>query len=142
MTRNQLLNYALMLITSVVTPYLVWIILTHYPADAITMISVSLMVVSTVLIIIARVQIGRSFAISAQARELVTHGLYSKIRHPIYVFAHLFLLGIVIGFRRIDWFILWMVFMLLHIQRVRNEERVLEEKFGEKYREYRRSTWF
>src|SRR5271170_8058348 len=35
---------------------------------------------------LARYQIGDSFAVLAEARKLVTHGIYSKIRHPIYVF--------------------------------------------------------
>jgi protein-S-isoprenylcysteine O-methyltransferase Ste14 len=30
----------------------------------------------------------------------------------------------------------------LQVWRARNEARVLEEKFGEEYREYRRRTWF
>jgi len=35
--------------------------------------------------------VGQSFSVTPQARELVTHGLYSKIRNPIYVFSALML---------------------------------------------------
>src|SRR5271166_5246898 len=42
---------------------------------------------------LARHQIGASFAVRAEAKELVTHGLYSRIRHPIYVFGGLAFLG-------------------------------------------------
>ena len=31
---------------------------------------------------VARFQLGKSFAVTPQAKELVTHGLYSKIRNP------------------------------------------------------------
>ena len=47
--------------------------------------------------ITARVQLGNSFAITAQAKQLVTHGLYSKMSHPIYFFAGIALVGILIG---------------------------------------------
>src|SRR4029077_2733285 len=37
------------------------------------------------LIFTARLQLGKSFSLTPQARKLVTHGLYSRIRNPIYV---------------------------------------------------------
>jgi hypothetical protein len=39
-----------------------------------------------VLWILARVQLGSSFAVTAQAKALVTAGLYAKFRHPVYLF--------------------------------------------------------
>jgi len=38
--------------------------------------------------------------------------------------------------------ILWCGLILLQRKRIRNEERVLEEKFGEEYVQYKKSTWF
>ena len=38
---------------------------------------------SMILLFIARFQLGRSFAVTPQAKVLVTHGLYSKIRNPM-----------------------------------------------------------
>jgi protein-S-isoprenylcysteine O-methyltransferase Ste14 len=35
---------------------------------------------------LARLQLGTSFAIRAQAKELVARGLYSKIQNPVYLF--------------------------------------------------------
>ena len=48
-------------------------------------------VTAAVLLFTARWQLGRSFSVTPQARELVTHGLYSKIRNPIYLFSALML---------------------------------------------------
>ena len=42
---------------------------------------------------IARLQLGKSFAVNPQAKELVTHGLYSKIRNPMYLFSGLLVLS-------------------------------------------------
>jgi len=38
------------------------------------------------LLALARVQLGRAFSVQAKASTLVTSGLYSRIRNPIYVF--------------------------------------------------------
>ena len=35
---------------------------------------------------VARLQLGSSFSARARANQLVTTGLYSKFRHPIYLF--------------------------------------------------------
>src|SRR5918911_4266450 len=36
--------------------------------------------------IVARFQLGSAFTLKPEARRLVTRGLYSRIRHPIYLF--------------------------------------------------------
>ena len=41
--------------------------------------------------------LGRSFSIMACARELVTHGPYGVIRHPLYVAEAITVLGIIIA---------------------------------------------
>jgi protein-S-isoprenylcysteine O-methyltransferase Ste14 len=35
-----------------------------------------------------------------------------------------------------------LILVPLHIRRSRKEDRLLEEKFGQAYREYRKHTWF
>lgn len=91
---------------------------------------------------LARHQIGASFAVRAQAKKLVTHGLYSKIRHPIYLFGGLAFVG---EFLAQGWYIWSAVFALMNFSqyvRARREEHVLREAFGDEYRAYQASTWF
>jgi protein-S-isoprenylcysteine O-methyltransferase Ste14 len=91
---------------------------------------------------LARYQIGASFAVRAQAKKLVTHGLYSKIRHPIYVFGGLAFTG---EFVAMGWYVWTVVFVIMNLGqylRVRREEQVLTEAFGDEYRAYKTSTWF
>lgn len=97
---------------------------------------------SLVLFAIARVQLGKSFALRAQATQLVTSGLYSRIRNPIYVFGSLTLVGVFLYVAR-PWLLLgFAVILPMQIYRVRQEERVLTEKFGEEYLRYKSQTWF
>ena len=95
-----------------------------------------------ILWFIARVQLGKSFSITPQAKELVTHGLYSKIRNPVYFFGSLFIAGLFLYIGR-PWLLLSFVLLIpLQLFRIKKEEKVLQEKFGETYLEYKRSTWF
>jgi protein-S-isoprenylcysteine O-methyltransferase Ste14 len=93
-------------------------------------------------IVAARYQLGRSFAIKAEARQLVTNGIYSRIRNPIYVFGMIMLAGVALMLHRpILWLFLPLI-AVMQITRARREAAVLEAAFGDAYREYRRRTWF
>lgn len=100
-----------------------------------------LMVPGLVLWGIAHVQLGNSFSVRAEARQLVTRGLYSRFRNPIYVFGGIGVAGFVLAIERPIWLLAFLVLVPMQIARSRREARVLEEKFGEEYREYARHTW-
>lgn len=91
---------------------------------------------------VARIQLGKSFAVRAQAKELVTHGLYARIRNPIYLFGSLMILGIFLLLGMPLLLLVFLVLIPLQLFRIRKEERVLEAKFGELYRQYKQRTWF
>jgi protein-S-isoprenylcysteine O-methyltransferase Ste14 len=97
---------------------------------------------AAVLLFIARGQLGRSFSVTAQARQLVTHGLYSRIRNPIYVFGGLMVAGILVALQRPYTLFFLIVLIPVQVFRANKEAKVLEAKFGEVYREYRAKTWF
>lgn len=94
------------------------------------------------LLFLARFQLGKSFSATPQARELVTHGLYSKIRNPMYVFSALLIVGFALTVQ--IWYLLVIIAVLMPLQIIRahQEAKVLEAKFGDAYREYRKNTWF
>ncbi len=93
-------------------------------------------------IAVARYQLGRSFAIRAEAKQLVTHGLYSRIRNPIYMFGSVFIAGLTLVLHRPSlWFLLAFI-VIVQTLRAQREARVLEAAFGDAYRDYRRKTWF
>jgi len=94
------------------------------------------------LFALARLQLGSAFSVEAKASKLVTTGLYSRIGNPIYVFGALMILGVMVFAGRPWWFLVFAVLLPLQIWRSRKEAKVLEEKFGAEYVEYKRKTWF
>jgi protein-S-isoprenylcysteine O-methyltransferase Ste14 len=114
----------------------------HEPWSRMRWIGAGMIVAGFAFWTVAHVQLGASFTASAQARKLVTRGLYSRIRNPIYVFGSIGIAGIFL-FLQMPWLLLvFLALIPMQIFRARNEARVLENAFGEDYREYRKKTWF
>jgi protein-S-isoprenylcysteine O-methyltransferase Ste14 len=93
-------------------------------------------------LITARLQLGKSFSVTPQAKELVTFGLYSRIRNPIYVFVGVMWLGLIVALRLYWLFAPFAVLLSLQLFRVPREASVLQERFGQTDLDYRKQTWF
>ena len=91
---------------------------------------------------LARLQLGTAFSITPQARGLVTSGLYARMRHPIYVFGTIAALGGLLALQIWPLFVAGIFLIPITLLRVRREEQVLAEAFGDEYRRYREKTWF
>jgi protein-S-isoprenylcysteine O-methyltransferase Ste14 len=87
-------------------------------------------------------QLGRSFSVEAKATELVTAGIYSRIRNPIYFFGALMILGVIVWTGRPILLLIYVILIPAQIVRARKEAQILEAKFGDAYVEYRKKTWF
>jgi protein-S-isoprenylcysteine O-methyltransferase Ste14 len=101
-----------------------------------------LMIPALILLTVARIQLGNSFSLTPQANQLVTRGIYSRIRNPIYVFGTIVFTGLFLFLERPYLLLLLVPVLILQIGRARAEARLLEEHFGEQYRQYKASTWF
>jgi protein-S-isoprenylcysteine O-methyltransferase Ste14 len=122
------------------------LLITAIPFLPRTDLSPELGVLSTVLIlggnalaIVVLLRLGRSFSVMAEARGLVTRGIYRHIRHPLYLAEEIAAIGGAMQF-----FSPWAVLLLLvqfgfQLRRMANEERVLERHFPE-YARYRQTT--
>jgi protein-S-isoprenylcysteine O-methyltransferase Ste14 len=118
-----------------------YIITTHQPWTPLKITGVAIVVPAFILFLMARIQLGSNFAIQAKAQSLVTTGVYSRIRNPIYVFGMLIIVGVALYFRPI-YLIVLAVLIPMQIIRSRAEEKVLAEKFGDEYQRYKAKTWF
>ncbi len=103
---------------------------------------ITLLVMVVVWVGTARYQLGTSFAVTPQARRLVTHGLYARFRNPIYVASPVLLIALALTFQR--WWPMLLLIVLVPVQmvRARREASVLRAAFGEEYDRYRARTWF
>ena len=110
--------------------------------NTLSYVALCLSIACAILWFIARWQLGDAFSVGAQAHHLVTQGLYSKIRHPIYVFGTLAFLFVVLALQGWLSLIIWAIVILIQVSRIRREKRILAETFGEEYTAYRSRTWF
>jgi protein-S-isoprenylcysteine O-methyltransferase Ste14 len=140
--KNAKYVFIFVLLTFAGLPWFILRLLAKFPHDLMTYFGISLIIPSYVLLIIAYYQLGSSFAVTPQAKKLVTTGLYAKISHPIYTFGLLLIFGFALVIRNVV-SAAFLGFALVNvIWRVRRENRVLEEKFGDAYRAYREHVWF
>jgi protein-S-isoprenylcysteine O-methyltransferase Ste14 len=102
----------------------------------------ALAVASLALVVKARRDLGPLFSVKAQPKGLVVRGLYARLRHPIYLFVDVAIVGVSLWLAQPLVLAILLVALPLHIYRSRKEDRLLEEKFGEDYREHKRRTWF
>jgi len=121
----------------------IWIVFSRPdPWDLQRCVGAALVIVGVGGIAAARYELGKSFSFKAEAHQLVTRGVYSKIRNPIYVFGVVMIAGFgLVLHRPIVWLILPPL-IVMQVVRARREARVLEASFGDAYRDYRRKTWF
>jgi len=101
----------------------------------------SVSVVAFMLWVVARLQLGNAFSIGPKADYLVTSGLYSKLRHPVYYFSILAAVGIGIYTWTLAVVLPVLILVCLELYRMNQEEKVLTEKFGEDYIKYKAKTW-
>jgi protein-S-isoprenylcysteine O-methyltransferase Ste14 len=88
--------------------------------------------------------LGRQWRIDAglnRDHELIRSGPYSVVRHPIY--SSMFCMLLATGFMVTPWFLLLasvLVFLVGAEIRVRVEDALLQDRFGDKFEEYRRGV--
>ena len=112
------------------------------PRDTARWVGLALCLTGLSGVILARYTLGRSFSIAAKATQLVTTGIYSRIRNPIYVSGVIFIAGLIVMVRRPLLGLILVIIIPMQILRARREAQVLEAKFGDAYRRYRDRTWF
>jgi protein-S-isoprenylcysteine O-methyltransferase Ste14 len=100
----------------------------------------ALMLASVLLFVAAAKAMGANWSVVARMREgheLVTGGVFARLRHPIYVAMSAFLVALAIAFgHEAQLLVAAPLFALGTWIRVREEERLLKAEFGSAYDDY------
>jgi protein-S-isoprenylcysteine O-methyltransferase Ste14 len=112
------------------------------PQDLTRWLGLALSLFGLAGVILGRFTLGRSFSVKAKATELVTTGIYSRIRNPIYFFGIFFIAGVILMVHKPIFWLIMVIIIPLQLIRARREAQVLEARFSETYRQYRAHTWF
>ncbi len=85
----------------------------------------------------------KSFTVVPKAKVLETSGFYCYFRHPIYLGITLTFFGLSLCLGSF-WGLFYslLVIIPLNVVRARKEEKVLIQKFGQKYLDYQKTTLF
>jgi protein-S-isoprenylcysteine O-methyltransferase Ste14 len=103
------------------------------------MVSTLLTLGGSIFAVVVLTQLRESFSIMAEARQLVTAGVYRIVRHPLYLAEEIAAIGVVMQF-----FSPWTALILaaqigFQLRRMQNEEVILAETFPE-FLSYRART--
>ena len=115
---------------------------THLAWPTTRIIGICLLLLVIAWVGVARFQLGRAFSVTPQARQLVTTGLYARIRNPIYFASPFLLIGLSLVLAQWWPMLLLIVVIPLQIARARREAAVLRAAFGAEYDRYYAKTWF
>lgn len=117
----------------------------------IKLIALSIILLSYFFMLMARFQLKDKFSILPQAdKGLETGGIYKYFAHPVYFFSCLAMMGIClylsIIFTNIIVISICSLSLLLYIRmqclRAKQEDKKLLEKYGHKYRDYKKQVIF
>ena len=85
--------------------------------------------------------LGKQYSYGLKPPEiLVKRGLYKRVRHPIYLAMLLYTAGIPLFFSSLYGFLVTLGFIPFTLYRIRIEEKMLIDTFGDEYREYTKKT--
>lgn len=101
------------------------------PSAAALVVANVLMLVGTAGSIWSLHYLGRSFAVLAAARALVTGGPYGIVRHPLYLTEAITMIGVVVMHWSWAAVLVGVAQMLLQYRRMQHEERILRDAFPE-----------
>jgi protein-S-isoprenylcysteine O-methyltransferase Ste14 len=114
-----------------------------YTLSAINIIGLALFVVGMTIAFVAVFTLRRFYSSTLVVREdhqLITHGIYRFTRHPIYLGVIIAIIGIPVFVSSLYGLLIMFLLIPIILYRIKMEERLLTEEFGDAYRAYQERT--
>lgn len=125
---------------SVFTIFLIYI-LRYFNRSSLWQITGLILSLSFVALwIFARINLGVAFTVRPEATKLVTTGLYSKIKHPIYLFSTLSFLSLLLIYHPKFLYFVGILIIAIQIYRGTIGNKKLKEVFSVEYNKYEQKT--
>ncbi|PIZ51775.1 hypothetical protein COY27_02530 [Candidatus Woesearchaeota archaeon CG_4_10_14_0_2_um_filter_33_13] len=105
-------------------------------------VGIGFMVIGLLIWWIGKLNLDDAFHSGIKPKRLVQTGIYSKIRHPIYIGLVLTLFGWSVYLLSIMWLGVTISTLFVMILRAYKEERALFRKYGKRFIAYKLKTWF
>ena len=106
-------------------------------------VGLALIIIGLTIMLVAQITLWRSYSATLIIREdhqLITHGVYRLTRHPIYLGAITGLFGVPVYVSSLYGLLIMLALIPVFINRIRMEERLLTDEFGDAYRTYKEAT--
>jgi len=120
----------------------VLIIYSYYYDQYYNYVGILFMAVGLLLWWWGKLTLGDAFTMLPKAKMLVIKGIYSKVKHPIYIGLSLVLMGWSVFLWSGFLTIFTLVTIIILFTRAYFEEKALLKKYGKKYQKYKDDTWF
>jgi len=114
-----------------------------YRFDLVSLTGLILLPIGSAIRVQARRTLGRYFSPVVRIlpdHKLIRHGIYKHIRHPGYLGELLLYFSVPLFFRSLYGFFVMVFLVPFILYRIRMEEQMLTEKFGDEYRDYMKNS--
>lgn len=108
-----------------------------------SIVGLALIVIGLAILLVAAGTLRRSYSSTLVIRkdhQLITHGVYRFTRHPIYLGAIMVCIGVPVFASSLYGLLTMSALIPLLLNRIRIEERMLTDEFGDAYRTYKEAT--
>lgn len=106
-------------------------------------IGLSLFVVGLTIMIVGQITLWKNysgFVVIKKGHKLITHGVYRFTRNPMYLGAIMVFAGLPVYAASVYGFLTMFLMLPIFLFRIRMEEKMLAEYFGDEYEAYRDAT--
>ncbi len=112
----------------------------QYVFSRLSIVGIALFVIGFTIILVAHITLWRLYSsalVIKKDHRLLTHGIYRSTRHPIYLGTIIATIGLSVYASSLYGFIAMLAQFPIFLIRIRIEERLLTEEFGDEHRAYK-----